>query len=99
MEINPDIQETIDYLHRADFEKYRLEHQKAHVCRVGNGEKKDMQLNEAIGTVFDRIEIIEGAVEPLIDLNYIYKRLKKYRKTRYSATLLSVGLMVWKVFF
>jgi len=76
---NPKIQETLNYLNKKEFEAFRVEHRKAHLCEVGNGEKKEMEINKAIGIVFDKIERIEIAVEPLFDFAVFHKIAMKYK--------------------
>ena len=78
MKINPDIQTTIEYLHRQDFEDFRKEHKEAHTCEVGNGKKTKMPLNKAIGILADRQEVMHYEVKDIKAYTLILRDLTKW---------------------
>jgi hypothetical protein len=83
---SPALQETLDYLNRQEFAEFIDTHKKAHTVMVGNGVKKEMPLNEAVGFLYDKsvenrniIDKIYEDTTVLRDANTLFTIVKKYK--------------------
>ena len=80
------MQDALDYLNKEEFANFVKHHDSEHTVRVGNGEKKIMRLNEAMGLMFDRQvedrELVKNIYEDtaiLRDVNTFTKLVRKYK--------------------
>jgi len=83
---------------------FRKEHKKEHTCMIGNGKKREVPLNEAVGLLADRSEVMHYEIKDikayttvLKDFNSLGTIIKRHKWlfSGISLGMLSTLIKIW----